>query len=167
MDNKRSDIQLTRLSEVSDPTRKLYQASAVAEALKEFVENQFPACADVNVQLEQDGAIMLCADYLALLFKSLLRSVFGNAFLTIDISSDAERLLLSISTDKPTPIPDSEINKLIRIARNTGLEVDEDPSRFTAHVKFISKKEYSVYAINFSRDKKIITSKLCEVFKNE
>ena len=166
MDKSKIKIQ-TSLSEVKDPTRRLYQASAVAEALKEFVESQFPACADVNVGLEHDGGVMLCADYLALFVKTILRSVFGNAFLTIDIKSNDDRLSMLISADKQISIPDSEINKLIRIARNTGFEVEENPAIFTAHIKFISQNEYSVYAINFSTDKKIITSKLCDIFNDK
>ena len=118
----------------------------------------------MNVDIAHDGGIMLSEDYLALLLKSLLRSVFGKAFLTIEIKSSADKLFISARTNKAIHIPEFEINKLIRIARNAGMEVEENPESFSANMNFVSEKEYSVYAVNFSRDKKIITSKLFEIF---
>ena len=150
--------------EVSDVTRRPFRASAVIGAVKDFIESEFPACAEVNADISCDEAIMISADYMALFWASLLRSVFGNAFLSIDIKTSEDGLTMSVSTDKPFSVSESEINRLIRIARNAGMDVTNSQKLFSAQIKFVSKKEYSVYAINVSTDKKIIISKLCEMF---
>ena len=148
-----------------DPTKRIFRASSVCDAIEEFVDGAFRGCAEVNVGRECDGMVLLSTDCLAIFLKSLFKTVFGRAFLTINLKILDDRLTFNVATDKSVTVSADDVNRLIRMARNAGITVDSTEDGFNAYLSFLPEREYSVYAITAADGKRFIISKLREVFE--
>ena len=148
----------------TDPSRTLMHARAFGEAIYEFVDSGFRAAAEVNVNIKSSECIMLTTDYMALFFRTLFTSIFGRVYLKIDISEINGIIIMDISADEPMPLTNREINTLIKIARNAGMEVASIDGRLTFTLEFSKSEEYSVYAGDFFSGKRTMHMGLCKIF---
>lgn len=147
-----------------DPSRKTLPAESLSLGIMEFMEHKFSGairvgCDDVSAQ-----SVSVCAEYLAFFFKTLLTDIYGRAFLTMDISSDEKGLNMMIRSDAPLPLTDSEMRELIRLARNSGLEILPDTDTIKLTVGFSPVVYRRVYATNIKDGRRIMIGKLIEIF---
>lgn len=147
-----------------DPSRKALPAEAFSSAIAEFMEKKF--CGAVRVECDNISAqsILVCAEYAAFFFKTLLTDIYGRVLLTVNIQSDGDGLHIFISSDEGLPLSDSEMRRLIRLARNAGFEIRPESSSIELSVGFSPAAVRRVYAVSIMDGRRIMLGKLVEIF---
>lgn len=151
-------------AEPIDPSRRALPAEAFSAALIEFMENRFPSVVRVSCEKISAQSVLLCAEYVAAFFKSLITYVYGRAVINIDIVTDNDHLILYITADGGLPITDSELRSLVKLARNGGFEfyLTGDSIKLTA--SFSPTAVRRVYAVNIVDGRGVMLGKLVEIF---
>ncbi len=147
-----------------DPSRKTLPAEAFASALEEFLEGRFYGAIKVRLDMISAQSILICAEYAAYFFKTLLTDIYGRAFLYVNIESDDKGLNILISADDALPLSESEMRRLIRIARNAGFDIRPEPCSIKLSVAFSHAAIRRVYAVSVVDGRRIMLGKLIEIF---
>ena len=109
-------------AEPVDPSKKAIPAESFSSAIEEFVNQRFPAAVRVKCGNVTAQSILVCCEYVAYFFKTLITDIYGRVMLNIEIHSDGKGLYVDIHTDGELPLTDKELRQLIRLARNGGFE---------------------------------------------
>ena len=147
-----------------DPSRRALPAEAFASAITEFMDKRFCGAIQVDCKIISAQAVLVCAEYVAYFFKTLLTSVYGRVMLRLSIFSDSECLHMNIDADDDFPIADGEMRELIRLARNAGLDIRPEPSKIRLSVSFTPATLHRVYAVSTFDGRRIMLGKLVEIF---
>lgn len=146
-----------------DPSKKALPAAGFSSAIAEFMENRFPGAARVECDTIASTPILVCAEYAAFFFKTLLTDIYGRAFLTIRITSDSKGVSILIEADE-LPLCDSEIRDLIRLARNAGFTILPENNTIRLTVEFSPIAIHRVYTVSIMDGKRIMLGKMVEIF---
>ena len=164
--NKREFISEYNIKDAMpiDPSSKVLPAEGFAVAIEEFINDKFCGVARASASVASYCGVLVCTEYVALFFKTLLAELYGRSFLNISITNDNELMNILIEHDGPLPLSDSQMRNIIRIARNGGMQIypAEDSIRLT--LKFEDAAIRKVYAISVNDGKRIMLSKLGEIF---
>ena len=147
-----------------DPTLRTIPAEAFAYAIKEFMYERFRGIARVNLDTISCEPILISAEYISYFFRTLLTYVYGRVFIDIDVSSDGQYLTMIIGSEEALPITDSELRFLVKTARNAGMEFYLHGNKIKLKAAFSKATIKRVYAISVLDGKRIMLSKLCEMF---
>ncbi len=147
-----------------DPTARTVPAEAFAAALEEFMNDRFRGIARVKADMISAETVLVSAEYAAYFFKTLLTYIYGRVFLNIDVSCDAIGLVMLITSEEDFPLTDEELRFLIKTARNAGMEIYPKNREIKLILKFSKAALRRVYAISVSDGKRVMISKLCEIF---
>ena len=164
--NRQEFIEKYKLSDSVpiDPSSKSISAIAFAEAIAEFINENFRGIADVGVNVKSNASVMICAEYTAFYFKTLLSFLHGSAYLNISIQDDKDAVRLTIKADKDMPLTFEETAYLIKIARNAGMEIYPDKDEFRLSLSYSEAASRGVYAISVADGKRILIAKFNEIF---
>ena len=147
-----------------DPTARTVPAEAFVVALEEFINDRFRGIARVKADMISAEAVLVSAEYAAYFFKTLLTYIYGRVFLNINVTYDAQGLVMLITSDENLPLTDAELRFLIKTARNAGMEIYPEGRKIKLTLKFSKAALRRVYAVSVSDGKRVILSKLCEIF---
>lgn len=147
-----------------DPTLRVIPAEGFATGLAEFINERFRGVAKASSSVSSLGSILISSEYVAMFLKVLLTDLYGRCLLTIDISSDNEMLTIDIKYEEPLPLSDSQMRNLIRLARNGGMLISLDEGLISLTAMFEEAAIRRVYAISVNDGRRIILSKLGEIF---
>lgn len=147
-----------------DPTTKAIPTEAFAEAIDEFISDHFRGIARVNTDRMLANPLLISTEYTAYFFKMLLTYVYGRVFIDIDLKCDENGLNIFISSNEELPLTEKELRFLIKTARNAGMEIYPSKSRIDLNVPFSKAAFLRVYAISVGNGKRIMLSKLNEIF---
>lgn len=144
--------------------KHIYSTKAFAVAIKDFIEENFAALAEVKDDVDSNMSILISADFAAEFFKRLLTDIYGRIFLKIHIYTDEKKLRLIITSDSPFPLEYDETNDLIRTVRNAGFEVYPHDNGFSLAAPLSKEAALSVYAIPIRDGVIILKRKFNEMF---
>ena len=147
-----------------DPSKKLIPAEAFYSAVRMFIDERFRGAAVASYANISSQSVLICADYAAYFLKMLLFYVYGREMLTISAESNDEALSIIISAENYLPLTQSEMNSLIRLARNAGMEIYPDKKSIRLTVAFSPAQVRRVYAVSVSDGEKLMVKKLVEIF---
>ena len=147
-----------------DPSKRALPAEAFSVAILEFMENKFKGAIKVECDNISAQSILICAEYVALFFKTLLIDVYGRVFLHLKIYSDEGGLHMNITADGELPLTDMEMRDLIRQARNGGLDILPDENSIKLSASFHPAVFKRVYAVSIMDGRRIMLGKLVEIF---
>ena len=147
-----------------DPSRKTLPAEAFASALEEFLEGRFYGAIKVRPNMISAQSILVCAEYAAYFFKTLLTDIYGRALLYVNIESDDKGLNILIGADDELPLNESEMRRLVRLARNAGFDIRPEPCSIKLSVAFSPAAIRRIYAVSVVDGRRIMLSKLIEIF---
>lgn len=148
----------------TNPFLRSIPAEGFATAVEEFINDRFLGIARVELSDVSAQSVLICAEYYAYFMKILLTFVYGRAFLTFNISSDKDNLIIEITSDREIPLTSSERASVIKAARNSGMEIYPDSNRITLVAPFKSSSYHKVYAISVFDGKRQMLAKLTEIF---
>ncbi|MBE6533242.1 MAG: hypothetical protein E7676_07120 [Ruminococcaceae bacterium] len=148
----------------ADPTSKLVHASALAEAIEQFIDERFRAAAEVTNRVSSNERVLICDEYTAYFFKTLFASVFGRVYLCISIEEQREKITFSITSSEPLPLSKKETDIIIKTARNAGMIVESVDGGIFASLEFVDERQFSVYAANYADGKGTIIKRFEEMF---
>ena len=163
---KQEFIEKYSIGELSptNPTSKLVYASALAEAIGQFIDERFRAAAEVKNNVKSNERVLISDEYTAHFLKLIFTAVFGRVYLYFTLEERQGKIALSITSDEPFPISKKEMDAIIRTARNAGLEVESVGGGIFAYWQFVDERQFSVYASTLSGGKSVILKKLEEMF---
>ena len=166
MMNKQEFIKLYRLSDAApiDPSSKTIKGAAFAEAIKEFINENFRGIAEVETDIKSNGSVMICAEYTAFYFKTLLSFLHGRVYLNISIFEDDDALRMSITSNEDMPLTFEESNYLIKLARNAGMEIYPEDRQIHLSLRYSEAARHGVYAISVADGKRVLLGKFYEIF---
>ena len=147
-----------------DPSSKVIMANSFAEAIDEFLSENFKGSLRVTNNVNSGEWISVTPEYSALLFKTILCYVYGRAFLSITISTEPEGLLILIESEDDLPLSETEFRQIIKTARNAKMNIDLTKRKILLTLKYSSGNHYRVYAVSFADGKRRMLSKLGEIF---
>ena len=107
---------------------------------------------------------MVCTEYVAYFFKTLLSEIYGRCFLNIAMSSSPTHLSIDVEADGALPLDDRQIRNLIRLARNARMNITVDESAIRLRLKFADDVRMRIYAISVNDGRRIMLGKLVELF---
>ena len=164
--NKQDFINKYRISDAKsiDPSGKSIKGKAFAEAIYEFINGNFRGIAEVETDVTSGESVMICAEYTAFYFKTLLSLLHGRVYLKIRIFEDGDNLKLTISSDEDMPLNFEETSYLIKLARNAGMEIYPDGKEVHLTLRYSNAAIHGVYAISITDGKRILLGKFCEIF---
>ena len=166
MMNKQEFIKQFKLSDAVpvDPSSKSIRTEAFAEAISEFINDNFRGIAEVEAGVKSAHSVMICAEYTAFYFKTLLSFLHGRVYLNIQISDDKDALKIKISSKEAMPLSFEESNYLIKLARNAGMEIYPEDREIRLTLCYSETALHGVYAISVADGKRILIGKFCEIF---
>ena len=147
-----------------DPSRRVIPADALYSALCDFLEERFRGAVYAKKEPATAQSVLICAEYLAFFFKTLITDVYGRVMLNIRAESDNNFLYLVIDADNELPLTESELRSLVRLARNAGMEIQPDKCSLRLSVEFSPAAVHRVYAITIADGRRIMLGKLNEIF---
>ena len=147
-----------------DPSSKSIRTVAFAEAISEFINDNFRGVAEVETNTTSMQSVMICAEYTAFYFKSLLSFLHGRVYLKIRIYDDNGTLRIQITSDEDMPLTFDESNYLIKMARNAGMNIHPEASEIRLSLRYSDAACHGVYAISVADGKRILIGKFCEIF---
>ena len=164
--NKQEFIKQYKLSDAVpiDPSSKTITGAAFAEAISEFINDNFRGIAEVGADIKSTGSVMICAEYTAFYFKTLLSFLHGRVYLNIKIFEDNDALRISISSDDDMPLTFEESNYLIKLARNAGMEIYPEGKEIKLSLLYSDAARHGVYAISVADGKRVLLGKFYEIF---
>ncbi len=148
----------------TDPSAKIILALYFVEAIDEFLSENFKGCIKVSRDNLAADSVLVSGDYAAYLFKLLLTEIYGRVFLKMNIGSNDSELVMTIEADEPLPLCDSELRRIIKAARNAGMEIMPTDMSLTLTLKYNNAKSHKIYAIPPADGRLYIRSKLIEIF---
>lgn len=151
-------------SRPSDPVARVFLGLYFAEAVDEFLSNNFKGCIRVNRSKFDNESVLVCGDYVAYFFKLLLTSVYGRVLLNMDISSGNQELVMSIEAAEVLNIADSELRQIIKTARNAGMNIAISDRGMTLTLKYKDAQIHKVYAISPEDGKRYVAESFSEIF---
>ena len=151
-------------AEPLSPTRRFLPAESFSIAISEFLNNRFEGLVRVQYDNITAQSILICAEYVAFFFKTLLTDIYGRAILNIEIASDEKNLTISILCDGGFPLSESELRRLIRIGRNGGFEIYPDTDSITLSTELVATLSHRVYAVSIADGRRIMFGKMVEIF---
>ena len=166
MMTKQDFVKKYKLSDTApiDPSSKSIKGEAFAEAIREFLNENFRGICEVKTDIKSSSSVMICAEYTAFYFKTLLSFLHGRVFLNIRIFEDNDSLRISITSDEDMPLTFDEGNYLIKMARNAGMEIYPDKKEIRLTLSYSETAVHGVYAISAADGKRVLLGKFCEIF---
>ena len=166
MMNKQEFIKLYKLSDAVpiDPSGKTIKGAALAEAISEFINDNFKGVARVDADVKSTGSVMICAEYTAFYFKTLLSFLHGRVYMNMQILEDDHSLQIIISTDEDMPLTFEERRYLIKLARNAGMEIYPEGKEIKLSLLYSDAARHGVYAISVADGKRVLLGKFYEIF---
>ena len=164
--NKQEFIKEYRIKDAMpiDPSLRVLPAEGVAEAIEEFINERFRGVAHAANSVFCYGGVLICPDYLAYFFKTLLTEIYGRCLVEISITNDNERFCIMAETDEEIPLSEIAQRNLIRIARNAGAKASLSEKAIKLSYKFDDAAIRRVYAISVNDGRRTMLSKLGELF---
>ena len=147
-----------------DPSSSPVPAEGFALAIEDFINTKFRGVASARSKVVSYAAVMVCTDYVAYFFKTLLSDIYGRRFLEITLESDSERLIINISFDGDIPLEDREMRNLIRLARNAGMNIYPGSDSIRLTLKYADAMRMRIYAISVNDGRRIMLGKMVELF---
>ena len=147
-----------------DPTSKSIKSDAFSEAVFEFINGNFRGIAEVEANVESMQSVMICAEYTAFYFKTLLSFLHGRVYLKIRIWDDETALRIHITSDEDMPLTFEESNYLIKIARNAGMRIQPEANEIRLSLQYSDAACHGVYAIAIADGKRVLLGKFNEIF---
>ena len=151
-------------AEPVDPSKKAIPAESFSSAIEEFVNQRFPAAVRVKCGNVTAQSILICCEYVAYFFKTLITDIYGRVMLNIEIHSDGKGLYVDIHTDGELPLTDKELRQLIRLARNGGFEFYPEENGIRLSTGFTPTVARRVYALSIADGRRIMVGKMVEIF---
>ena len=163
--DKRSFCEEYKLADtvVINPKCELLFATSVANALGDFLNDNFKGAIEVHSSLMTNQCVLVCPEYLAMMFKNLLIDIYGRAYLRVKIDTDDKNMLIHISGDTELPLTESERRQMIRTARNAGLDVFEQDDEILMTATFSEPTVHYIYAVCADAFRHLL-SKFGEIF---
>ena len=158
--------QSYRLSDAlpMDPSARAMDAMGFAYALEEFLNGNFRGLLEVSCTANTGQKVLVCPEYVAFYFKTLLTYVHGRIFLKIIIESTDKHLTVRVESDEPLPLTYEETNNLIRAARNGGLQVYMRDEGMFMTLRFSDAARHRLYAISLRDGRRSMLASLDEIF---
>ena len=147
-----------------DPSKKAMPAEGFAAALKDFLEEKFRGAIRINCDKISAQSILISAEYAAYFFKLLLTDIYARQLLELNLTSNQHYFIMTISADEPLLLEDRELRDLIRVARNSGMEIFPDDCSLRLVARLSPAMIRRIYAASVVDGKQIMQSKLCEIF---
>lgn len=147
-----------------EPGSRSMHASSFSEAIEEFINNNFRGVAEVTTAVKTNESVMVCKDYMAFYFKTLLSYIHGRVFLNILIESEEKRLVMRIDADEPLPLTYEEMNDVIRAARNARMQVYLSDNGMMLTLDYSAAARHRVYALSMRDGKGALLSAFGEIF---
>ncbi|MBQ8303059.1 MAG: hypothetical protein IJX97_05930 [Clostridia bacterium] len=164
--NKEKFIKDYKLSDAVpiDPTLVLICASGYGEAIRGFINDEFRGIARVEGDLESQKYVFICTEYAAFFFKQMLADIYGRVLINIKIKENENNMEITISSEEEIPLSERELRRLIKIARNAGMDFFINGNTYRLTLAFVDTVTNRVYAISLYDGERIMLSKLSEIF---
>ena len=147
-----------------DPTLVLISAAGYGDAVKRFINDEFRGIARVEGNLESQKYVFICTEYAAFFFKQMLADVYGRVLIDIKIKENKNHMEITLSSDEEIPLSERELRRLIKIARNAGMDFFIDGNTYRLTLAFVDTVTNRVYAISLYAGERFMISKLSEIF---
>lgn len=152
-----SDILPTNPTHIPIGTRELIFAT------KDYLDNRFRGIMRVNIIDIKDKYLMVCPDYFAYFFRTLLSDIYGRAFLNIEFSVNKDKIQI-IADWENFELSDSQTRNLIRIARNAGFEIYPNEKCIKLSAECLESVVTQIYAISPDKGYSTILESICIIF---
>ena len=147
-----------------NPSKKAMPAAGLSSAIAEFMESRFEGVTEVICDKIPPTPIIISAEYTAFFLKMLLTNLYGRAMLCFEIGKDENGIKIFIKSSTALPLSDGELRELIRIGRNAGFKVAPAEKEIALSVTFSPIAIHRVYTVSILDGKRIMLSKLAEIF---
>lgn len=147
-----------------DPSLRVLPAEGFAQAIEEFINDRFKGVVRASSTVSYLGGVLVSAEYVALFFKLLFSEIYGRQLLEVNITGDSEALTILIKSDSALPIADETMRKLIRVARNGGMQIFPDEDSIRLCLLYSDAAIRQVYAVSVKDGKRIMLARLSEIF---
>lgn len=147
-----------------DPSKRVLPAEGFAMALTDFLSERFRGAVQIDCDSISAREILISAEYAAYFFKILLTDLYARQVLTVRISSDEKNLTISVRADEPLLLTEGEWRDLIRLARNSGLEIYPEEFGFRLTAGLSPAMIRRIYAVSVVDARRVMLGKLSEIF---
>lgn len=147
-----------------NPSTRAVPAEGFAQAIEEFINLQFRGVARAKSEVVSYAAVMVCTEYVAYFFKTLLTEIYGRCFLNVALSSSPTRLSIIIDADGELPLSEKQVRNLTRLARSARMNVFIGTKTIRLSIHFADAVRMRIYAISVNDGRRIMLGKLVELF---
>ena len=148
----------------ADPTYIPAGTRELIFATKDYLDDRFRGIMSVNIINIEDKFLMVCPDYFAYFFKTLLSYIYGRAFLKIEFSVNKDKIEIKADWEENFELSDSQTRNLIRIARNAGFEIYPEKNRIKLSAVCTESIVTQIYAISSDKGYAAIWTSICTIF---
>ena len=146
-----------------NPHLVIMSADGFSDAIVEFINDKFRGIAHASRQRISSSSIFSSPEYTAFMLKTLLCEIYGRVFLEITFSESSDHLEIIIEAEEDLPIADNELRRIIRLARNAGMDIYPDRRRLRLTMSFSEAAARKVYAVSLHDSRNIMLGKLHEI----
>ena len=105
-------------------------------------------------------------EYFAIFLRQTFALICQKTFLHIKITENEDALVMTFRPEKEISVPTENFADTVRTARNARMEIQLSEKSIVATINFIDLKHYRVYANDLMSGKRIIMSRINEIFFN-